>query len=595
MILKKIFYNIFSNYSFSMINYIESEYLYSANKYQKKKIFLLFLNSQKIILIYFLFLIIIKNFFSLLLYRKKFNILIYKKKKFLFKILMKMKILQIEKSLELFNALISIETINNEKIKKIKLKKRNFKNEYDCVVIGSGPGGSVTALELINNKKDVLVMEMGSNFNIPNQKHPGDEFYRKWKNSGLSSSLGNTMLQYSSGSCLGGGSEINSGLCHDIDIGYLEKVYGDKSNFKKLLDLNFFKKYVNNIKSYQIDNFKYYKNLYKYIDTGADKLNWSTESLSKFSKIIDNKIVKNSMSRTLLNDYLNKGGAILDNFELKKIKLLKNNKIELITKNKNKKVKLICDNLFICCGAPYSSLILKKNNLIKKKVNDYFHFHPMIKIISKFPKQVNDQNSIDVATTQITQFYPKYLFGNAASGKQFLNIATFNNQNALKDVNNDYKNMTIFHSTFTGGRTKVINIPLLNEPIIFNFINNKEKKLIYEGAKKLIEFLFECGADYLILCDKENTKIFKKDLNSLDKILKNVKFNISSVHLLGGLRMGKNIDDTLDSYGKLKNINHNIYVNDSSLLSYDLLRNPQSMIMQICHINVNNFLTTNKN
>ena len=54
--------------------------------------------------------------------------------------------------------------------------------------------------------------------------------------------------------------------------------------------------------------------------------------------------------------------------------------------------------------------------------------------------------------------------------------------------------------------------------------------------------------------------------------------------------MGTDKNSTLDIYGKVKNINHNIYVNDSSLLSYNLLKNPQSMIMQIAHINVKNFL-----
>ena len=154
----------------------------------------------------------------------------------------------------------------------------------------------------------------------------------------------------------------------------------------------------------------------------------------------------------------------------------------------------------------------------------------------------------------------------------------------------NHKKMTIFHSTFSGGETKIFNIPIMNEMLIFNNLNRNEKKCIYEAAKKLIIFLFESGASYLILCDEKNTKIEKKHLKYIDKVLKNLKFNISAVHLLGGLRMGTDKNSTLDIYGKVKNINHNIYVNDSSLLSYNLLKNPQSMIMQIAHINVKNFL-----
>ena len=590
MIIKKILKNIFAQYSLSMVNYVENINNYSINIIKKKKCFLFFLKSQKTILLFFFILIIIKNLFSLIIFRKKFNNLNNIKKNFLFKILKKIKILKSEKSLELFNALISLNIINNEKLKKIKIQNNNFKEHYDCIVIGSGPAGSVTGLELINKKRDTIILEMGSNFDISNQKHPGDEFYTKWKNSGLSSTLGNTMLQYSSGVCLGGGSEINSGLYHNIDVNYLEKIYENKNNFEQYLDKSFFKKYLSDVREFQIENFQYFRNLYKYIENGAKKLNWEYKNLRKFSTIIDQKIEKNSMSKTFLKEYSKKGGKILENFEVKKIKLLKNNLIQITSKNKNNIIKFSCNNLFLCCGAPYTQEILKKNKLINKNINEYFHFHPMIKIISRFPEEVNSDQSIDVITTQITEFYPNFLFGNAASGKQFLKIATFGNKEAFNDVEKNHKKMTIFHSTFSGGETKIFNIPIMNEMVIFNNLNRNEKKCIYEAAKKLIIFLFESGASYLILCDEKNTKIEKKHLKYIDKVLKNLKFNISAVHLLGGLRMGTNKNSTLDIYGKIKNINHNIYVNDSSLLSYNLLKNPQSMIMQIAHINVKNFL-----
>ena len=594
MIKKKIFFDIFAQYSLSMTNYVENINNYSIDKIQKKKCFLFFLKSQKTILFFFFILIIIKNLFSLIIFRKKFNNLGNNKKIYLFKILKKIKILKSDKSLELFNALVSIIIINNEKLKKIKIQSSDLKKYYDCIVIGSGPAGSVTGLELINKKKDTVILEMGSNFDISKQKHPGDEFYTKWRNSGLSSTLGNAMLQYSSGSCLGGGSEINSGLFHDIDVNYLEKIYENKNNFEKYLDKSFFKKYLSNVKNFQIENFQYFKNLYKYIEYGAQKLNWKYENLRKFSTISEKKIKKNSMSKTFLKEYLEKGGKILENFEVKKINLLKNNLIEVTAKNKNKIIKFRCNNLFLCCGAPYTQQILKKNKLINKDVNEYFHFHPMIKIISKFPEEINSDTSVDVITTQITEFYPRFLFGNAASGKQFLKIATFGNKEAFNDVEKNHKKMTIFHSTFSGGETKILNIPFLDEILIFNNLKKNEKSCIYEGAKNLITFLFECGASYLILCDEKNTKIEKKHLKYIDNILKNLNFNMSSVHLLGGLKMGTNINSTLDIYGKVKNINHNIFVNDSSLLSYDLLRNPQSMIMQIAHINIKNFLSYTK-
>ena len=45
-------------------------------------------------------------------------------------------------------------------------------------------------------------------------KHPSDEFLYKWKNGGFNSTLFPNQVSFASGECLGGGSEINSGLFH---------------------------------------------------------------------------------------------------------------------------------------------------------------------------------------------------------------------------------------------------------------------------------------------------------------------------------------------------------------------------------------------
>ena len=37
-------------------------------------------------------------------------------------------------------------------------------------------------------------------------------------------------------------------------------------------------------------------------------------------------------------------------------------------------------------------------------------------------------------------------------------------------------------------------------------------------------------------------------------------------------------------------MDENIYINDSSLISNDLLKNPQGTIMSICKTNINNIL-----
>ena len=62
-------------------------------------------------------------------------------------------------------------------------------------------------------------------------------------------------------------------------------------------------------------------------------------------------------------------------------------KIEFI---QNKKKKYItCNNVFLCCGSIDNIKILKNNNLLKK--NNKISFHPMIKVVVKFPEKVNSK------------------------------------------------------------------------------------------------------------------------------------------------------------------------------------------------------------
>ena len=64
----------------------------------------------------------------------------------------------------------------------------------------------------------------------------------------------------------------------------------------------------------------------------------------------------------------------------------------------------------------------------------------MFKVIAKYNSKVNSDKSIDVIDSQVTEFFPDFIFGNAASGKQFLKISTFNNSDAYEDVE---KNLNI--------------------------------------------------------------------------------------------------------------------------------------------------------
>ena len=575
---------ILRNFVYCLHSYIHFYFIKSTSTKSKKKlIFLHFLKSQEIVIFYFFTLSILTNLVSLILFREKLIKIDNKKKKKIFNFFEKLKLIKFSKTIELVHALIILSNNYNEKVKKNNIS--NFipaDNNFFCenIVIGSGPSGSVTALSLKEKKLDTLILEAGESFSIPMQKHSGFEFINKWLFGGLSGAVGNVDIQYASANCLGGGSEINSGLYHEVDKDFITKTYNDPNIYQDI------KKFEpQEIVESQDDHCEELNNLKDIYKKGSNKLSWKIEELKRFKKNKTN--IKNSMTNTYLKQYKDIGGKILTNARVDKFKE-KNGKFFIEVINNKKKIILKCKNLFICCGAPYSLNLLKKNKIVNKNLNSDFHFHPMFKIIAKYKSKVNSNKSIDIIETQVTEFFPECIFGNAASGKQFLKISTFNNPEAYEDVEKNFENMTIFHATFSVGKSKFLNIPFFKEPIISYKFSDDEILLIKKGIKNLTKFIFESGAEYIYLNDKKITRINRNEQSNLDDILDKMSLSLSSVHLLGGMNMLDKRNFDQNNFGKLKK--SSIYVNDSTLLNQKLLKNPQGAVMVVAKNNIMNYL-----
>src|SRR6266571_8752550 len=85
----------------------------------------------------------------------------------------------------------------------------------EIAVIGSGPGGAITACLLAEARSQVLLVEEG-HFYLTESCVPfsKEEMLQKYRNGGQTVALGRNKVAYVEGRCVGGGSEINSGLYH---------------------------------------------------------------------------------------------------------------------------------------------------------------------------------------------------------------------------------------------------------------------------------------------------------------------------------------------------------------------------------------------
>ena len=89
--------------------------------------------------------------------------------------------------------------------------------ETEILVIGSGAGGATTAAMLAEAGRSVLVVEEGP-WVDPDEVEPFSlqEMERKYRHQGSSAALGAPPIAYAEGRCVGGSTEINSGLWHRL-------------------------------------------------------------------------------------------------------------------------------------------------------------------------------------------------------------------------------------------------------------------------------------------------------------------------------------------------------------------------------------------
>ena len=93
--------------------------------------------------------------------------------------------------------------------------------DTEVLVIGSGAGGATTAAMLAEAGRTVTVVEEGPAVD-PDEVEPFSlqEMVRKYRHYGSAAALGSPPIAYAEGRCVGGSTEINSGLWHRLP-GYL--------------------------------------------------------------------------------------------------------------------------------------------------------------------------------------------------------------------------------------------------------------------------------------------------------------------------------------------------------------------------------------
>lgn len=473
-------------------------------------------------------------------------------------------------------------------------------NCHEILVLGSGPGGAITASLLAEAGLDVGILERGSEFPLTSAPPFSlDEMLQKYNHSGLTTAFGNPKISYVEGRCLGGGSEVNAGLYHRLPAKLLDdwiRTFCLKDFGEDLLQRIYLANERDVGVSYMPPSLIPSASLK--LRDGAAALGWSSLEVPRWFKYDQNGVgVKQSMTETFIpraksssaKFYLNRnvskiynvnGSWIVEGWTDEDGSSSRFDKTSFTMKSKY---------LFICGGAIGTAISLKRNGLSKLAGRSLF-MHPSVKMVARFDEKINSLG-MGVPVHQIKEFSPRLSIGCSISTPNYLSLAMLNVSGGQLLVKKHWEEMSVYYSMSSEGSGSVHSIPGFNDPFVKYSIGQKGYQDALDGLIKLGECLFASGAVELYPAVLGSEPIH--NMNGLYRFvseLRRDRLQLMTIHLMGSCPMGENKSICVtDSFGQVHGQN-NLFVNDASLMCSALGVNPQGSVMMLARRNVEKFL-----
>jgi choline dehydrogenase-like flavoprotein len=474
---------------------------------------------------------------------------------------------------------------------------KSYKSEY--VVIGSGAGGSVAAMELSEAGKEVTLIEEGLDYTTSDFNSKISEMtHLTWRNGGVTPFWGKPPIGFAEGRCVGGTTVINGGLLWrtpDRLLNLWEKDYGLIGYSKFDLD-PYFKKIENILKVgfHKIDD---QNKDSKTLINGCKNLGWKYVPVPRSggAECINSNLcptgcisgAKQSTALTYLPRAKKAGAKIFTGSKTIFIKQKNQNSIEIIieTTDPRKHVfRIKCKYLFIAAGAVQTPFLLRKSNL-SKDAGKKLEFHFNLKFVAEFEEQLNAQNGT-IFTMQVQEFMDDGLLimpSNYKKNYLAMALSHFKNE-TINYILDKYEYCGLFVAQVQAKSKARVSSFLRTEPFVTYSFNKDDLPQIINAIKKTTKLLFKSGAKKVYLPIIGSTPI--TDYNkSLDKELKNLNpknLEIVTVHAMASCPMGKKKNSVVDLSGELNN-SKNIFITDASILPTNIGESPQGTIMGFSH------------
>lgn len=458
----------------------------------------------------------------------------------------------------------------------------------ECLVIGSGAGGSLTSSHLSKIGKDVLVVEEGPYFENHSWLTTTSSFPDVWREGGLIPVMGRTKMVFAEGRCLGGSTMMNAALINRIS----EETASDWAKNWQIdgFDFKTIEKYQDKIAvGLGANVLQSSGNLAaEYLKEGAKKLGFKGGDIPMAAKFTPSGVKKNNMRETYLREAAECGAKILTDCRIEKVifkglRAVSANAVISKTGSETRGLKINFDKLFLCAGAIQTPLLLRRSGF-KKNIGNSLQFHTNLKVTAEFSEPINAYG-YEMPSFQIKEFAPKITIGASMSAPSLIASALTANWSENKASLKNLNKMGLYYAAIKSmALARVRNLSSSGKSYLITYnLTDEDFKNLKFGCEKLLELLFAGGAGRLYPAIDGASAIENKDdiKNYLENNFSAKKLNLASIHAFSSCPMGEDKTKTaVDSYGKVHDT-ENIYIYDASILPSSPGANPQGPMMAV--------------
>jgi choline dehydrogenase-like flavoprotein len=477
----------------------------------------------------------------------------------------------------------------------------------DVLVIGSGAGGTVTALTLAEGGREVVVLEEGARYSTADYgRTPTMAMGRMFRARGMNPIMGSVPVAYAEGCCVGGSTEINSGFWSRPPADLLAH-WKYEFNLADASESDLIEHYGWAERELGVGLFgRPWPPSTAVFDRGLQAMGWKGGEQPRAAPGCSNTntcaqgcptAAKQGMSVQLLPRAERAGARVLAGYRVERL-LRAGARIRgvrariLDGEDAGRRVEIAAEHVFVCCGPTETPALLRRSG-ITHAVGNTLGLHPYLKVVARFPEIIDADKSV-MPLIQVKEFSPDVTMGGAYFTPG--HAAVMLNENPMEEARDREvrRHMAAYYVGVRGTGRGSVRPSWIGDglPRIHYWMSREDVTNLSRGFAQMSRLLLAAGAEVVypasfglppVRSEADARAWLERDLPWTDLALQ-------TVHLFSSCPIGERPERCVaDSFGRVRGVT-GLSINDASMLPDSPGVNPQATVMAMARRNALEFL-----